>query len=527
MGPTDPNRYHIWTGWLGNDGSGFGPVITNAEAGYNSSTFPERLQQAGITWKVYQDVGVGLDAAGFWGWTGDKPYIGNFGDNSLLYFLKYQAELPGNPLADRAKTGTNALSFGMNPDRLFDIFRQDVQSGSLPQVSYIAAPEAFSEHPNWAPNFGAWYISQIIDILVANPAVFSKTVLFIHYDEEGGFFDHDVPPTPPQSSAQGLSTVSTVNEIYTAGGGHPSGPYGLGMRVPMLVISPWSKGGWVNSQVFDHTSLIQFIEKRFPNVGQETNITPWRRAVAGDLTTAFDFANPHSPTDITLPSTASFKPTDFSKHPDYNVNAHKNADLQEQEEGVRPSRALPYALNAHGVLQSSDNSFRIDFTNTGNRTAVFQVRSAAVHQPRTYTVEPGKSLTDAWQFSSLGIAVCDLSVYAPNGFYRHFKGAVSSLRSSQLDITPQYAPQQNGIVLVIRNLASSAAAVKIVDKYTGQPVNLSIGAGATQSPFFSLVRSSGWYDFVVTVASDSSIEYRIAGRLETGKDSVSDPRLSD
>lgn len=82
IGPTDPNRYHLWTGWVGNDGAGGGPVITNAEAGYDWSTFPELMERAGISWKVYQDIGVGLTAAGFWGWTGDMPYIGNYGDNS-------------------------------------------------------------------------------------------------------------------------------------------------------------------------------------------------------------------------------------------------------------------------------------------------------------------------------------------------------------------------------------------------------------------------------------------------------------
>src|SRR5262245_30824130 len=86
MSPTDPNRYHMWTGWVGNDGSGGGPVITNAEAGYDWSTYPELLEQAGISWKVYQDIGLGLTAEGFWGWTGDMPYIGNYGDNALLYF---------------------------------------------------------------------------------------------------------------------------------------------------------------------------------------------------------------------------------------------------------------------------------------------------------------------------------------------------------------------------------------------------------------------------------------------------------
>jgi hypothetical protein len=108
MGPTDPNRYHMWTGWVGNDGDGGGPVITNAEAGYDWSTYPERLERAGIAWKVYQDVGVGLDAAGFWGWT-DDAYIGNSGDNSLLYFHQYQFAPAGTPLADRARTGTHIL----------------------------------------------------------------------------------------------------------------------------------------------------------------------------------------------------------------------------------------------------------------------------------------------------------------------------------------------------------------------------------------------------------------------------------
>ena len=114
LGPTDPNRYHMWTGWVGNDGTAGGPVINNAEAGYDWSTYPERLERAGISWKVYQDIGVGLDAAGFWGWTED-PYIGNYGDNSLLYFHQYQNAQPGTPLADKAKVGTNINAQGRKP----------------------------------------------------------------------------------------------------------------------------------------------------------------------------------------------------------------------------------------------------------------------------------------------------------------------------------------------------------------------------------------------------------------------------
>ena len=252
---------------------------------------PSACERAGISWKVYQDVGVGLDAAGFWGWT-DDPYIGNYGDNSLLYFHQYQYALPGTPLAERARTGTNILAHNREPDRLMDIFRDDVQRGRLPQVSWIVAPEAYCEHPNWEPDFGAWYVSQVIDILASNPDVWSKMALFITYDEEGGFFDHLVPPTPPQSRAQGLSTVETTNEIFPGDAGHASGPYGLGHPRADDRVSPWSRGGWVNSQLFDHTSLIRFLEARFGHHHPdliETNITPWRRAVVGDLTTRVRF----------------------------------------------------------------------------------------------------------------------------------------------------------------------------------------------------------------------------------------------
>src|SRR5450631_4361744 len=245
MGPTDPNRYHMWTGWLGNDGKGGGPVLSNAEVGYDWSTFPERLQSAGISWEIYQDVGTGLTADGYWGWT-DNPYIGNYGDNSLLYFHQYQNAQPGSPLADRAKTGTNIAAGGT----LFDMFREDVRTGNLPRVSWIAAPESYSEHANWPSNFGAWYISQFLDILTSNPEVWSKTVLFIKWDENDGGFDHMVAPTPPQTSANGLSTVDITNEVYIDDGvsGFVTGPIGLGTRVPLIAVSPWSKGGWVNSQ---------------------------------------------------------------------------------------------------------------------------------------------------------------------------------------------------------------------------------------------------------------------------------------
>ena len=185
----------------------------------------------------------------------------------------------------RSRTGTqiyNSANGTYNNGTLFDQLRSDVMNNTLPQVSWIAAPEAYSEHPNWPANYGAWYVSNVLSALTSNPAVFASTVFIICYDENDGFFDHIVPPTPPMSAAQGKSTVSTVNEIYpgTTSANFPAGPYGLGARVPTLVISPWSKGGWVCSEVFDHTSPIRFIEQRFGVT--EPNITPWRRTVCGD-----------------------------------------------------------------------------------------------------------------------------------------------------------------------------------------------------------------------------------------------------
>ena len=528
MGPTDPNRYHMWTGWCGNDGAGGGPVITNAEAGYNWSTYPERLQAAGISWKVYQDIGVGLNAGGYWGWTEDA-YIGNYGDNSLLYFHQYQNAQTGDPLADHAKTGTNISAYARDPLRLLDVFRDDVSAGKLPQVSWIVAPEAYCEHPNFPPNYGAWYISQFLDILTSNPEVWSKTALFINYDEGGGFFDHLVPPTPPQSDQQGASTVDTTNEIYPGDSSHPSAPYGLGTRVPMLVVSPWSKGGWVNSEVFDHTSLIRFIEARFgndyPNL-IETNITAWRRAVVGDLTTAFDFESPNG-SRVKLPGTASYLPPDLFRHPDYVLVPPVDQALPAQEPGVRQARALPYTLDARGTVDSGEGAFLVDFENTGVAAAVFQVRSGNVADAfRTYTVEPQKQLSGAWDITAIGAADYDLSVYGPNGFLRAFKGGVSASGRADLDVRTSYDEMRNAITLTISNRAVRHAGLRILDNYTGKSIAQDLGPGASISKHWSLGRSFGWYDFVITVDEDTGFRYQFAGHLETGEDSISDPAMA-
>lgn len=111
LGATDPNRYYMWTGWVGNDGRGGGPVVDNAEAGYSWITFPERLEAAGISWRVYQDEGAGLDAVHSWG-DGENAYVGNYGDNALLYFNQYRRAAPGTPFHEKGKSGTRTLQQG-------------------------------------------------------------------------------------------------------------------------------------------------------------------------------------------------------------------------------------------------------------------------------------------------------------------------------------------------------------------------------------------------------------------------------
>lgn len=521
LGPTDPNRYYMWTGWVGNDGKNGGPVIDNAEAGYDWSTYPERLQAAGIGWKIYQDIGTGLTAAGGWGW-GENAYIGNYGDNSLLYFHQYQKAAVGSPLAVGAKTGTDIVVSGT----MFDEFRSDVSKGKLPPVSWIVASEAYTEHPNWPANYGAWYVSQMLDILTANPDVWSKTVFLITYDENDGFFDHMVPPTPPQTKANGQSTVSIINEIYPGGTDAMAGPYGLGARVPMIVVSPWSKGGWVNSQLFDHTSIIRFIEQRFGPHNPalvEPNITPWRRAVAGDLTSAFDFRSPNR-TIAPLSSTTSFKPADALRHPDYVPLPPVVQALPAQERGIRRARALPYRLSVDGHADLRAGLFRLGFGNNGSVATVYQVRSASpLDMPRSYTVEPKARLEDSWLATTAG--AYDLSVYGPNGFLRAFRGAVAGFANANLVVDAREDAGDCGLVLDLHNRGRFSVRAHILDAYSRHTDRKTLAPGETHRVNLPLSALFGWYDITVTVEEDAAFRWQLAGHVETGRDSVTDPAI--
>ncbi|ARP73235.1 phospholipase C, phosphocholine-specific [Streptomyces pluripotens] len=513
IGSTDPNRYYMWTGHTGNDGTGGGPVLGNDEAGYGWTTYPERLEQAGISWKIYQDVGNGLDADGSWGWIADA-YRGNYGDNSLLYFDQYRNAEPGDPLFDKARTGTDVRT----GEGFFDQLRADVSAGNLPQVSWIVAPEAFTEHPNWPANYGAWYISQVLDALTAHPDVWAKTALFITYDENDGFFDHVVPPFPPASAAQGRSTVDPSLDLFEGDRSHVPGPYGLGQRVPMLVVSPWSTGGYVCSETFDHTSIIRFIERRFGV--HEPNISPWRRAICGDLTSAFDFSRRTAET-VVLPSTAGYRPPDRNRHPDYVPSPPANPSLPRQECGSRPTRPLKYAPSVDGSAETTTGTYTLTFASGARAGAAFLVTSnTRTDGPWSYTTEAGQSVSDTWN-SAYSESSYDLAVYGPNGFLRVFKGR-------NRDAGPEVTARHSGdrLKLTFTNNGSGTVRLKVTNGYGGRPFVVSVRSGATVKRTVHLAASKHWYDLKITSEGDPAFLRGLAGHVENGLPGISDPAIA-
>jgi phospholipase C len=190
---------------------------------------------------------------------------------------------------------------------------------------------------------------------------------------------------------------------------------------------------------------------------------------------------------------------------------------------VRPARALPYELDAQGAVQSLDASFWILFRNAGDAAAVFQVRSGNVAiGPRTYTVEAHQSVTDSWSAAVLGGSEYDLSVHGPNGFFRAFKGGTDRQRA-KLEVRVVYDRDSTDITLHISNRSSQMLKASVFNAYTSKSTKLVLGLGDTDSKTSPLSHTGGWYDLTITVDGDSQFVYRLAGHLEDGEDSISDP----
>jgi phospholipase C len=280
IGPTDPNRLYTMAASIDPAGQNGGPLlqslVTNRSSFFGKLTYttmPEQLQTRGISWKVYSSP--------------DQNILNSiFSDNVLSYFKNFQN--PASPLYKNA----------FLPQFPAD-FIADALSGNLPQVSWLVASVIDSDHPPSPSLLGELTLSSVINALTANPAQWAKTVLFVTYDENGGFFDHVAPVTAPPGTAGEYVTAAAVPDSSVIGSPAISGPIGLGFRVPMLLISPFSRGGLVSSDLFDHTSVLRFLETRF---GAEVpNLSAWRRATVGDMTGAFNFAKP----DTSIPGLPS------------------------------------------------------------------------------------------------------------------------------------------------------------------------------------------------------------------------------
>ena len=373
---TSPNRNYLFSGTTGFEP--FGPravgndAYTSGHPGYGWRNYAEQLQDAGVSWRVYQE------------WD-------NYTDNNLDFFASMRsigtaaiaasgqsaADLTGfyddllkeskedehgvYQTTDRQRRAAKAVHdaaarfgrreaalyerglFRGEPGALVSRFRRDVETGELPTVSWIVTSAADSEHPSASsPIQSSTVTYQLLDALASNPKAWNKTAVLINFDEFDGYYDHVIPPLPPEGEP---------DEWWQGR------PLGLGFRVPMTIVSPWTVGGRVCSEVFDHTSVVRLLERvtgvRCPNISR------WRRRVCGDLVSAFDF---HRRDALSLPNEPGPVP-DFVER----WKAEPGGTAPEQETGAAVALPTPYRLSAHvagGVLH---------LQNEGSRAAVFGV----------------------------------------------------------------------------------------------------------------------------------------------------------
>lgn len=475
---------------------------------YTWTTYPERLQAAGVSWRIYQDP------------------TDNWGGLLAPWesFAQYQTAAVGDPLYENA----------MRKWTLDDL-RAAVESDTLPQVSWILPHRNWSEHPSASsPLQGASFTQQVLDALTSNPEVWSKTVFIITFDENDGLFDHAPPPAVPSYEADGTlagkTTLETsiAGEYYTNTIGDVSAtrPYGLGPRVPMYIVSPWTRGGWVCSEVFDHTSTLRFLEARFGVA--EPNVTPWHRAVSGDLTSAFDFAHPNDAELPELPdmSHATIDTLVIPGLPPVAVPSEQTLPVQDQ--GLRYSRALPYSLHAHLSHAPESTRAALYFANHGKQGAVFHVydRLHLERLPRRYTVESGKALSDEWD-TSADAGVYDLWILGPGGFHRHYSGNTSfEPHATPPSLELRYLAKHSAVELVAHNVSGRRAVLRLVDAFDPRVCNeLTLAREGRVKEQLPLRASARWYDLTVTSQAFFGWSSRFAGRLETGRHGFSNPLL--
>ncbi len=493
---TNTNRLFLWTGTNNGKGDHGGPAIGNSHdnlpenggypEAYTWTTYVERLQEAGINWTIYQDMS------------------DNFTDNPLVGFKSFQASFNGEIKSD-PELAKRALT-----TRAIDKLREDTENGTLPQVSYIIATAEGSEHPGpSSPAQGASYIADVLDALTTNQELWAKTVLFIMYDENDGFFDHMPPPAPPSKRSDG--TFAGHSQVPTEGEYHLlyseadndlerddliGAPYGLGPRVPAYVISPWSRGGFVSSEVLDHTSVIRFLEQRFGVI--EPNISAWRRAVCGDFTSVFDFQAPNKSSTLLLPDPRADAQMAATLSKRTVPAMPREFPIPVQENGTRPQR--PNLYNPEVTLNSSNNPFSLTFANLGERAFVLHLYNhydlSAL--PKRYTINHREKYTT---FATTANDSVDLQIMGPEGFHRRLKMTKQQwavFSQVNVNISPKNCSiiaNVEGMMLTLNNATLSARSLA---KGIIIPIPTDI---------------NGRYDFTVFLNGDNNGYMQIAGRL--------------
>lgn len=410
-----------------------------------------------------------------------------------------------------------------------------------------------SEHPSApsSPYRASDFTHHVLAAITSNPEVWSKTVFFLTFDENDGLFDHLPAPAVPSYNIDGsLAGKSTLKldgmyfnndkgtSVFPYNLGKPNNtriyqdkrdtisgnirPWGLGPRVPMYIISPWSKGGWIHSEIADHTSVAQFIEKRFGVIVPA--ISPWHRAISSDLTSAFDFENPNDPKFPSLPDTSNFEILDEKSKKLPKATAPEKPSKLFQEKGSRFSRALAYRLHCSIKYLRNEKQVQLIFENKGSKGAVYHVYN--MHRldmiPRRYTVEAGKSLQDEWNVSE-NKGSYELEVYGPNGYFQKFSG---NINKNEPTVAPEYDSGKGGIYISINNNTGVKLKAEILSNaysYAKKEI-ISIEPGKNIKLYRNLEPSGNWYDF--SVKMKSGFLHRFAGRVETGKHSVSDPAMA-
>ena len=508
MGPTSPNRMYLWTGtssgWTSNPNDyevDFGPDAGTPLV----TTYPEQLQAAGISWRVYANRQVGD--------SGSYPdyFLGDFGDNPLWFYQQYNSTnsreggtseiaVRGSVVPWQTDAGAPAMSEA-HAAYVLSSFIDDVGNGALPQVSWIVAPAGYCEHPSYTPDYGAHYVNTVLRTLFSNPELWASTAVFITYDEHDGFFDHQLPPFPEPS----------VADEYIDGW-----PIGLGTRVPMIIASPWTRGGYVDSNVYNHTSMLQFMAT-WTGV-QPANVTSWRTSVTGDLTTAFDFENPDFSIPGNIPGLAETWALSQKTGGSTATPPEGGQHMPVQEPGRRPHRPSNHQPHADVTVDRSNGRVTARLTNAGTVGVGFLVYPDAYKAPAAtpVTVLAGAPGSYVWDTTATD-GMYAFSAYGPDGFLTSFAGQVVPAGQDSGPVPVVTASPQRGFFRSLRiGLANEGHRAVVYtltpNDYEGREQTVTIRSGGSRAVEWP-TDADGYYDVIITTDTSDGFKRRYAGRI--------------